>query len=396
MQWDEIKNLSNLDPNYIHLACSLLSSHPKPIAEAIDYHRRELDKNPALHYQQREIYLDKVLQKAAEYLETSSDQIALTESTTMGLALVFGGLKLKKGEEILTTEHEHYALLETLRFKAMGTGCHVRKIRLYENPISVTEEELINTILKSITLYTRILALTWVHSSTGVKLPIEKIGHRIQEMNRHRRIPILLSIDGVHALGVEEFKIEDLCCDFFISGCHKWLFGPRGTGLVWGSTQGWENLLPIIPSFDMNVFSTWRSGKDPESICSKARLCTPGGFTAYEHRWGLCEAFELQLKIGKKQIQRHIHELAGYAKEKLKAIKTIQLYTPSCSSLSAGLICFESSQKSPAELVQAMQKEKIMMGQTPYYQSLARWSTGCFNHFQEIDRASEILTYLLK
>ena len=33
----------------------------------------------------------------------------------MGLAMVYSGLKLKPGDEVLTTEHDHYATHESLR-----------------------------------------------------------------------------------------------------------------------------------------------------------------------------------------------------------------------------------------------------------------------------------------
>ena len=44
---------------------------------------------------------------------------------------------------------------------------------------------------------------------------------------------ILLCVDAVHGCGADAATPVDLGCDFFVAGCHKWVFGPRGTGLVW-------------------------------------------------------------------------------------------------------------------------------------------------------------------
>ena len=33
----------------------------------------------------------------------------------------------------------------------------------------------------------------------------------------------------------------------FVAGCHKWLWGPRGTGLVWAKPAAWERMSPVIP-----------------------------------------------------------------------------------------------------------------------------------------------------
>lgn len=70
----------------------------------------------------------------------------------------------------------------------------------------------------------------------GLKLPIREIADALAELNRdrHEGDRALLCVDGVHGLGVEDLSMQDLGCDFFVAGCHKWLFGPRGTGLVWG------------------------------------------------------------------------------------------------------------------------------------------------------------------
>ena len=52
--------------------------------------------------------------------------------------------------------------------------------------------------------------------------------------SRPERERVLLCVDGVHGFGVEETSPAELGCDLFAAGCHKWLFGPRGTGLLWG------------------------------------------------------------------------------------------------------------------------------------------------------------------
>ena len=43
--------------------------------------------------------------------------------------------------------------------------------------------------------------------------------------------------------------MSDLGCDFFVAGCHKWLFGPRGTGIAWGKMAAWAGTRPVIPPF---------------------------------------------------------------------------------------------------------------------------------------------------
>jgi selenocysteine lyase/cysteine desulfurase len=92
----------------------------------------------------------------------------------------------------------------------------------------------------------------------------------------------------VHGFGIENVRLPELGCDFFAAGCHKWLFGPRGTGLVWGSPAAWQHVTHTIPSFT----ETGMRGSE----------MTPGGFHSFEHRRALAEAFRLQQRIGKRCI----------------------------------------------------------------------------------------------
>jgi selenocysteine lyase/cysteine desulfurase len=394
--WANVRASFNLDPSYIHMSLGMLTSHPLPVRKAIEKHRNELDLNPALYYRNKENLENLVLDRAAEYLQTSKNQIAITESTTMGLAVAYTGLKMEQGEEILTTVHEHYAALETLRFKEQRDRIHVKQISLYEDPRKVTHEEILGNILKHITEKTRLIALTWVHSCTGVKLPVKIIANALAKINEQRpeNKQILLGIDGLHGFGVEDIQVEELGCDFFISGCHKWLFGPRGTGLVWGSEKGWKRLIPLMTSFKWNAFWSWFNGKNPDENCAKAWLCSPGGFQTFEHRWALGEAFDFLLSIGKKAIAERTHLLNTYCKEEMRRMDRISLYTPDHEDLSAGMICFDVKGSDPAIIVEKFLEKKIIIGQTPYRKSCCRLTPGILNDCTELDKVLKVLKEL--
>lgn len=194
---------------------------------------------------------NQVLQAAGEYLGANPAQVALTDSTTMGLGLVYNGLELLPGQQILTTIHDYYATHESLRLAAERSGAQIRETQLYQDEQTVTTDEIVTNIRKAIAAETRVLALTWVHSSTGLKLPLKEIAAVVKEANtpRDEQQRILMCVDGVHGFGVEDVNMTDLGCDFFMAGCHKWLFGPRGTGIIWGNEREWSAVSPIIPTF---------------------------------------------------------------------------------------------------------------------------------------------------
>jgi selenocysteine lyase/cysteine desulfurase len=75
------------------------------------------------------------------------------------------------------------------------------------------------------------------------------------------QIPLIYGVDAVHGLGVEAEAATELGCDVFIAGCHKWLLGPRGTGIVWAHPRAHGAISPTIPSF--TVPPARRGGRAP-------------------------------------------------------------------------------------------------------------------------------------
>jgi isopenicillin-N epimerase len=367
--WPDVRRLFRLSPGWVHMGGLLLASHPTPVRRAIERHRRGLDANPVHYLHERGPQLEAaVLRSAGAYLGARPADIALTDSTTMGLGLLYNGINLQTGQEALTTTHEFFATHESLRLKAGQVGGTVRRVRLYRDARRATQDEIVSSLVGAVGPQTRVVALTWVHSSTGVKLPLARISQALRE----RRRDVLLCVDGVHGLGVESATVASLACDFFVAGCHKWLFGPRGTGFVWGRSGAWDVVSPTIPSF---------SG----SATPGAEM-TPGGFHSFEHRWALAEAFRLHLRIGKTRVARRIHALNRRLKAGLASMSHVTLVTPQSDALSAGLVCFSVDRMSPDTVVAALRRRRIVATVTPYSPSYARLSPGLLNTPADVDR----------
>lgn len=372
--WDAVRDLFPLTRDYLHFGGLFLASHPTPVREAIEAHRRGLDENPVHYYRQVGPAAEAaVLRAAGSYLGASPTDIALTDSTTMGLGLLYNGLGVRADQDVLTTEHDFFATHEALQTGAARTGAGVRRVRLYQQLSGVTAEEIVERLIGAVQPNTRVVAVTWVHSSTGLKLPIRQIADALATVNQGRAEAdrALLCVDGVHGLGVEDVSVADLGADFLVAGCHKWLFGPRGTGIVWGHPRAWPAVSPTIPSFG--------------SSGSPASAMTPGGFHSFEHRWALDRAFGLHLEIGKARVAARIHELNAQLKEGLVGMPRLVLYTPRDETLSAGLVCFEVAGLRPNAVVERLRERGIIATTTPYSPSYARLAPGLLNSPAEVE-----------
>jgi selenocysteine lyase/cysteine desulfurase len=386
--WAALRNMFPLTRKYIQLSTFLLASHPKPVSDAIEKHRRAFDENPSDYWHHHFQTIDaQISQSAAKYMGGKAENIALTDSTTMGLGLIYSGLKLQDGDEVLQTVHDHYSTDMSLAHRANRTGAKVRRIALYDNPSEVNVADVQKRLRAGINANTRVVAATWVHSSTGVKLPIRAMADTITKLNKQRKAnqQILFCVDGVHGFGIENQDVSELGCDFFVAGTHKWVFGPRGTGVVWGNDRAWEQSEPVIPSFS-GSYEVWLGGMTQDQVPLGEHM-SPGGFHSFEHRWALPEAFKLHLQLGKANVQQRIHQLNEQTKQGLAKMPHVTLYTPAGSTLSSGLTCFDVKGINAASVVEKMHQKGIIMSNTPYRVSYARFAPSLLNNEQEIELA---------
>jgi isopenicillin-N epimerase len=390
--WSVVRNQFNLSRDYIHLATFALASHPRPVREAIEKYRRALDENPflvvdrGLWRPEAENLPHKVREAAAEYVGGRPEEIALTGNTTMGLALVYCGLPLKPGQEVLTTAHDHFSHHESIRLATERAGASMRKIALFDRFDAISDDSIVSRIRSALSPSTRAVGITWVHSSSGLKLPVRHVANAISEVNagRDESDRIWLIVDGVHGFGVEDENVAELGCDFFASGTHKWIFAPRGTGIIWARENAWAKLRPVIPSFTDEVETAWMENRAPQGP-TRATWVSPGGYHAFEHQWAMLEAFRMHHRIGRKRVAERIHALNEQCKEGLAKMRHVKLYTPRGSTLSAGLICFDVNGMQPKAVVKRLLQHRIVASTTPYGTSFARLAPSVVNTPNEID-----------
>jgi selenocysteine lyase/cysteine desulfurase len=375
--WESVKAQFPYDSDVANFAAFVFASHLPPVKQAIARYAASLDEDPVGFLAADEDRLEReVTEAAAAYLKTDGGAIAFTDSTTAGLGLLYSGLRLRPGDEILTTEHDFYATHESLKLLAARTGCTVRRVRLYDG--TPTEDGILSALGAALSPKVAVVALTWVHSGTGVRLPVPAMADLVRE-----RTQALVCLDAVHGFGARRERPQDLKVDFFVSGGHKWLFGPRGTGLVWGSPRGWERYTPVVPSFSRNAIGSWITGRTLSA--SPGELATPGGYHTFENRWALAAAFDVHKRIGADRIADRTEQLATRLKAGLR--EHVTLVTPEAPNLSAGLVCCEIRDVPAAAAVARLRANGIIASVTPYATALVRFGTSVATDESDVDRA---------
>jgi len=393
VDWTAVRDLFPLTRDWTHLSSFLFVSHPKPVAESIDFYRKKIDAD-AVWLEEAALTdsegrpFRKVKAALAEYAGGEPTEICLTSNTTTALAMAYHGLRIRRNQEILTTEHDHFSHHESIRYSAARSGAAVRYIPLYESGAAANAGQMVDRIARAIRPTTRAIGVTWVHSSTGVKIPLKEIGDAVARANRGRSAAdrCLLIVDGVHGFANQDVAIAKLGCDLFATGTHKWLFAPRGTGFLWGKADAWPELRPTVPSFDPDDMEPWGVWMERKELPpTRAAFVSPGGFMAYEHVLATPAAVELHRTIGRDNIAARIAELNAAFRDGAARIPGVTLHTPRDPSLSGGISSFEVAGLTPEQVVQRLGAKRFRTTTSPYKVSYARVSAGIMNFPEEID-----------
>jgi len=388
--WDDVRAQFELDPDVHHLSAYILAPHSRPVRDAIETHRRGLDSDPHGYLLATQDRIRAVARSAADYLGTKAGVVALTDSTTMGLGLLIGGMHLEAGDEILMTEHEHFVASEAARYAAERAGAGVRKIELYppQAPEQATTDGILAAIRAAIGPQTRLVLMTWVHSATGVRLPLREIADVVASANAGRADDdrALLLVDGAHGFGGGPAAVGELGCDGLVSGCHKWLLGPRGTGVAWARPELWERVTPVIPTLDDRVLVPWIEGE--ASTASPGVVFSPGGYHSFEHRWALEQAFDLHARIGAGRIAQRIEDLGDQLRDGLASAPNVQMHVPAEERLHSGVVTFTvKGIDNFAVIDRLFDEHSVSATVTPYATSYARVGACWLNTEDEIDAA---------
>ncbi|MFI0978196.1 aminotransferase class V-fold PLP-dependent enzyme [Streptomyces sp. NPDC021093] len=378
IDWRAVRDEFRLDRSWTHLAAFLLTSHPRTVRQSIDHYRELMDRDPVWIWDHFDAESARVRTSLAGYTGGRPDEIALTPNTTVGIGLVYNSLNIRPGQEMFISEHDHPVHRCTVDLVARRCGAVVRDGKLYDTPAKASATEAMERLRAAIGPKTRTVGATWVHSSTGVKLPIPALAEVVAEANRGRAEEdrCFLVVDGLHGFGIEDADAARLGGDFFISGTHKWLFGPRGTGFVWGRPEAWKQLSPVIsatyPKHDQN------SPTGPADIA-------PGAYFAFEHTFSVPAAVDFHQKLGRRPVQERIHGLSTQVKEGLADIPGVTVHTPLNPAMSSGMTCFEIDGIAHQEVIDQLKARRIRASVAAYRVHYPRIGTGIVNSPEEVD-----------
>jgi len=168
-----------------------------------------------------------------------ADRVALTASTTQGVQIAVLGLELGPGDEVVTTDAEHFGLIGPLA--ASGASLRFAPVR------QARAADVYELVRAEVTPRTRLIALSAVSWFDGKVLPW-------RELREATGLPVL--VDGAQAAGA--VAVDASAADFYTVSCQKWLCGPDSTGAL--SVADPEALRPRLVAYPSVASHDLRTG----------------------------------------------------------------------------------------------------------------------------------------
>jgi len=191
----------------------------------------------------------------------------------------------------------------------------------------------------------------------------------------------LLVADVIQGLGALPLETEKWGVDIAVTGSHKWLMAPGGTGGLYIAPHAleWMRLVNMgalsvvdVPKFDPLDFSVKPNAQRYEEG-------TPNGLGLA----GLDAALSLLEEVGAETIAAQVLALADYATETLEA-KGYPVTSPRADAQRAGLVMFRHPTYPNEAILQALTASGVTAAARG---GRLRFSPHFYNTFEEIERA---------
>jgi len=349
----------------VYLQTGSLGPTPRPVMERTIAAWKELELNPSFYgYGAHEHAMDDVVRaSAARFLGCKTEELVLTRCTTDGMNTVAQGLTFAAGDRVLTTDQEHPGGRHCWDYVARRFGVAIDVVAI--PPGENDAQAIVDRFAKAITPRTRVLSFSHLLSSTGLRMPVAQLS----ALARSRGC--LAVVDGAQAVGGIPVDVKALGCHVYATSGHKWLLGPKGTGLLYLSEELGDrvDIVSVAPNH-----AAYGDGT---------------GVTSLPSVLGLGAAVEYVSAMGIDRIEAHNLALRNRLFAALQDVPKVRVMNASSGPLASGLVTFTLPAERESRAFQLMMRDKhnVELKMVPKnWLNGIRVSTHLFNTERDVDR----------
>ena len=337
--WATIQQAFSVTRGIINLNNGGVSPSPRIVTEAfVRYTWQQEDATAYTMWQILEPQSETVRTGLAEVFGSSPEEIAITRNASESLEILLMGLDLKSGDEILTTTQDYPRMLTTLKQREMREGLKLNLIKIPIAPANV--DDIPAAFERAVTPATKLILVSHQINLTGQIIPVKKVC----DMARARGIETI--VDGAHAFAQFDFKQADLGCDYYGTSLHKWIYAPKGTGMLYVKKDKIAKVWALMASEDKNK--------------NDIRKFEEIGTHSAAMRLAIGEAILFHNAIGGKRKEERLRYLSRYWMNNLKSLPKVGFNTSFDPKQSCAIANFKIDGVDPAALgSHLMSKYKI-------------------------------------
>ncbi len=319
----------------------------------------------------------------ARILDVPPAWVAFGRNATDGINAVFGSLAWQPGDEVVISDQEHPAVSHPWLYGERRGLFATKTFAVDPDPV-VT----LHNLEAHITGNTRLVAFSHVSSQTGIRLPAAAICEMVERLNAAgRRRAILTLVDGTQELGQWRVSVPTIGCDFYVSNGHKWLGGPKGSGVLAVREQAVGLLRP--PYVAGGIEDAGDAIEDMMSPRDAPHLFENGTQNLAVVSV-LADAVSWLDDLGWSWIEQREQALATYLRQRLRSVPGITVLTPDTWEHSSAITSFCWEGVDAERLRDELWQQRIITRLVPELNAI-RISTPYFISEQEVDRLMDAL-----
>jgi selenocysteine lyase/cysteine desulfurase len=237
--WSQIQQSFSVTRGIVNLNNGGVSPSPRVVTEALArYIWQQEDATAYTMWEILEPQSETIRTGLAELFGCDREEIAITRNASESLEILLNGIDFKRGDEILSTTQDYPRMLTTLRQREQREGLVLKLVKIPTPPKSPSE--ITEAFAKGITPSTRLILISHQINLTGQITPVRDVCR----MARAKGIETI--VDGAHSFAQLNFRRDDLDCDYFGTSLHKWLYAPKGTGMLYVRREKIERIWPLM------------------------------------------------------------------------------------------------------------------------------------------------------
>ncbi len=375
--WFEIQSSFSITRGITNLNNGGVSPSPRLVTEALcRYTWQQEDVTAYTMWQILEPQCETVRTGLADIFGCDREEIAMTRNASESLEILLMGMDLKTGDEILTTTQDYPRMLTTLRQREQREGLVLKMIKVPIAPEHL--DDITAEFEKAITPKTKVILISHVINITGQVMPVKSI----TSLARSKGIEVI--VDGAHAFAHFDFKQPDLGCDYYGTSLHKWLFAPKGTGMLFIKKDKIEKIWPLMAA-DKSQKNDIRKFEEIGTHPAAPKLA-------------IGEAILYHNGIGGKRKEVRLRYLSRYWMNKLKELPNVRFHTSWEPNQSCGIANVEIVGVDTGALATYLfDKHKIFTVPIIHdeFRGL-RITPSVYTTLKELDRFADVMTTVAK